>query len=159
MVNSGRLGAIEPTLQCTETRRELTAAVWHGTGCGLLLGARSRMKMMIGRADWCIIGVRRLGLPLIGPDLSRNMPPPGSSRAPWSDGTHSDFTVGCVLGRLALRIRHMQQFRRFPLCRFPTPVVVGCGSDIGMACELLCRRDVRAGIEQIRNEGPPQIMR
>ncbi len=56
------------------------------------------------------------------------------------------------------QIRHMQQFRRFPFCGFPTAVVTTCGLHVGMACQLLCCRNVRAGIEQIRNEGPPKVV-
>jgi hypothetical protein len=57
------------------------------------------------------------------------------------------------------QIRHMQQFRRFPLGRFPTPVVAGSGLDVGMASELLRRRNIRTSIEQVRNKRPPKIVR
>ena len=54
------------------------------------------------------------------------------------------------------QIRHVQQFRSFPFRRFPTTVVAGCRLDVGMTSELLCRRNVRAGIEQVRDERPPK---
>ena len=61
--------------------------------------------------------------------------------------------------RLAPQIRHMQQFRRFPLCRFTAPVVAGSGLHVGMSSQLLRCRNVRAGIEQVRNKRPAKIMR
>lgn len=67
--------------------------------------------------------------------------------------------TGRLETRLAPQIRHMQQLRRLPLCRFTSAVVAGSGLDVGMAGELLRRRNVRSGIEQVRNERPPKIVR
>src|ERR1035441_9300916 len=53
----------------------------------------------------------------------------------------------------------MQQFRRLPFRRFPTPVVTGCRLNVGMARQLLCRRNIRAGVEQVRDKRPPKIVR
>src|ERR1039458_9584178 len=57
------------------------------------------------------------------------------------------------------QVRNMQQFRRFPLCRFTAAVVAGCRLNVGMARQLLCRRNIRAGVEQVRDKRPPKIVR
>ena len=65
----------------------------------------------------------------------------------------------CILGELAFSVRHMQQFRRFPFCRFTAPVVAGRRLHVGMAGQLLRCRNVRSGIEQGRDKRAPKIMR
>jgi hypothetical protein len=53
------------------------------------------------------------------------------------------------------QILHINQFCRLLFGCLTTTVVTGCSLEIGATGRLLCRRDVRTGIEQIADERAP----
>jgi len=54
---------------------------------------------------------------------------------------------------------NVEEFGGFFLDTLSAPIVAGGGLDVGMPGHLLHGGDVRAGIEQISDERPPQIVR
>lgn len=64
-----------------------------------------------------------------------------------------------LVGRaVASPIWNVQQLRRLLLCHFSTTIVPNGRLNVGMVRQLLHRRDISSGVQQVTYKSPPQIV-